>query len=46
MHSCRNCGIAVAHGFVASPLGRRHVWQDDGGDYGGEGQDRPTSAHF
>jgi len=45
LHTCRSCGLAVAHGFIAKLLEHRHVWQDDGGGYGGEDAG-PRPAHL
>lgn len=33
LHSCRSCGLAVAHANIAAPAGIEHLWQDSGRAY-------------
>lgn len=33
LHSCRSCGLAVAHANIASPAGIEHLWQESGRAY-------------
>lgn len=36
LHSCRDCGLAVARANVGSPTGIEHLWQDNGRAYAGD----------
>ncbi|MBY3294460.1 DEAD/DEAH box helicase [Rhizobium laguerreae] len=38
LHSCRSCGMAVAHASIASPAGIEHLWQESGEAYADETQ--------
>lgn len=36
LHSCRDCGLAVARANIGAPTGIEHLWQDNGRAYAGD----------
>lgn len=36
LHSCRSCGLSVAHANIGDPAGAEHLWQNNGYAYAGD----------